>query len=104
MKYYLVIAFLSLLLVTKAYGAHTVTPDPAFSGWWKMELRGSERGFGLGALTDDIDSYVFIDLSTFNPVTNPYVTIPHGSRNAYRALIIAKPGATLGLSRRFLKQ
>lgn len=50
-------------------------PDPAFQGWWKMDLRGSESGFGLGALTDDIDSYVFIDISTFNPSTNPYVTI-----------------------------
>ena len=53
----------------------TPIPDPAFQGWWKMELRGDESGFGLGALTDDIDAYVFIDLSTFNPVTNPFVTI-----------------------------
>ena len=40
-----------------------------------MELRGGEKGFGLGAITDDIDAYVFIDLSKFDPVINPYVTI-----------------------------
>ena len=50
-------------------------PDPAFQGWWKMETRGNEHGFGFGALTDDIDSYVFIDFSQFDPDINPFIEI-----------------------------
>ena len=50
-------------------------PDPAFQGWWKMELRGNEFGFGFGSLTDDIDSYIFIDTSQYDPTNNKYVKI-----------------------------
>lgn len=50
-------------------------PDPAFQGWWKMQTRGDIFGFGFGALTDDIDSYLYIDTSQFDPVLNPYITV-----------------------------
>jgi hypothetical protein len=52
-----------------------IQPDLAFQGWWKMVLRGNEFGFGFGAQTDDIDSYVYIDLSQYDPANNKYVKI-----------------------------
>lgn len=52
-----------------------VAPDPALGGWWQMVTRGSQNGFGFGALTDDIDSYIYIDLDQFDPENFPYVII-----------------------------
>lgn len=59
----------------KALAQSMPFPDPAFQGWWKMETRGNEFGFGFGARTDDIDSYIFIDVSQYDPIANPFIVI-----------------------------
>lgn len=59
----------------KAAPQSVITPDPALGGWWQMITRGDEFGFGFGAVTDDIDSYIYIDISQFDPEEFPFVII-----------------------------
>lgn len=50
-------------------------PDPTFQGWWQTVTRGDLSGFGYGTNTSDIDSYIYIDISQYDPVNNPIITI-----------------------------
>lgn len=50
-------------------------PDAAFQGWWKMETRGNQSAYGFGEATDDIDTYVYIDISEFDPYENPIIQL-----------------------------
>lgn len=43
------------------------TPDPDFHGWWQNITKTNQFGFGTGSLTQDTDSYIFID-TTVTPV------------------------------------
>ena len=59
----------------KVSAEEVVYPDPALDGWWQAVIRGDQAGFGIGARTNDIDSYIYIDTSTFDPEEFPFVVI-----------------------------